>query len=69
MNFQTFRMVLRSFRTKIFAAFLLLAVLMAAQSSTAQGSPSERTYRQSKSAVEKALKELSGLLGCGVAEQ
>jgi hypothetical protein len=62
MNFQNFRMLLTWYRTKIFAAFLLLAVLMAAQSSTAQGSPSERTYRQSKSVVEKALKELQPAL-------
>jgi len=36
----------------------MVAHLMAAQSGFAQAGSSERTYRQSKSAVEKALKEL-----------
>src|ERR1019366_6208625 len=41
------------------AAFLLVVLLMAAvQNGSAQAGPYERTYRQSKSAVEKALKEL-----------
>jgi hypothetical protein len=41
-------------------SFLLLAALLmaAAQSGSAQADPYERNYRQSKSAVERALKEL-----------
>src|SRR6266403_5016682 len=40
------------------AAFPLVVLLMAVQSGSTQAVPYERTYRQSKSAVEKALKEL-----------
>jgi hypothetical protein len=45
-------------RPVLWSAFLMVAHLMAAQSGFAQAGSSERTYRQSKSAVEKALKEL-----------
>src|ERR1700675_3095127 len=62
MNFQNCRTALRSLSTRFFAGFLLVAFLVAAQSSTAQASPSERTFRQSKSVVEKALKELQPAL-------
>jgi hypothetical protein len=47
----------------LLAAFLVTMVLMsAAQSSGTQAGPYERTYRQSKSAVERALKELQSSL-------
>jgi hypothetical protein len=66
MNFQNFRMLLNwyrtKFRTKVFSVSFLIAALMVAQSSTAEVSPSERTYQQSKSVVEKALKELQPAL-------
>ena len=66
MNFQNFRMLLTwyrtKFRTKVFAVSFLVAALMVAQSSAAEVSPSERTYQQSKSVVEKALKELQPAL-------
>src|SRR4029077_12692986 len=40
------------------ALFPVVVLLMAVQSGSAQAGPYERTYRKSKSAVEKALKEL-----------
>jgi hypothetical protein len=47
----------------LLAAFLMTVVLMtAAQSGGTQAGPYERTYRQSKSAVERALKELQSSL-------
>jgi hypothetical protein len=48
----------RLLRAALRAALALVALLMAVQSGSAQALPNERTYRQSKSAVEKALKEL-----------
>ena len=48
----------RLLRAALRAALPLVALLMAVQSGSAQAVPYERTYRQSKSAVEKALKEL-----------
>jgi hypothetical protein len=49
----------RLLRATLWAAFLPVVLPMAAaQSDSAQAGPYERTYRQSKSAVEKALKEL-----------
>jgi len=48
----------RLLRTALRGVFPLVALLMAVQSGSAQVGPYERTYRQSKSAVEKALKEL-----------
>jgi hypothetical protein len=46
-------------RATLWAAFPLAVLLVAAaQSGSAQAEPYERTYRQSKSAVERALKEL-----------
>jgi len=49
----------RLLRATLWAAFLLAVLPMAAaQSGSAQAGPYERAYRQSKSAVEKALKEL-----------
>jgi hypothetical protein len=48
----------RFFRAVLRAVFPLVVLLMAVQSGGAQAGPYERTYRQSKSAVEKALKEL-----------
>ena len=48
----------RLLRAALRAALPLVALLMAVQSGYAQAGPHERTYRQSKSAVEKALKEL-----------
>jgi hypothetical protein len=58
----------RLLRAILGAAFLLIVVPMAAaQSGSAQTSPQagpyERTYRQSKSVVEKALKELQPSMG------
>jgi hypothetical protein len=47
----------RLFRGVAWAAFLLAGLMVAAQSG-AQSGGNERTYRQSKSAVEKALREL-----------
>jgi hypothetical protein len=47
----------RLFRAAAWAAFLLAALMVAAQS-RAQSGGNERTYRQPKSAVEKALKDL-----------
>ena len=49
----------RLIRATLRAAFLLVVLVMAAsQSGTAQAEPYERTYFQSKGAVERALKEL-----------
>jgi len=48
----------RLLRGALRAVFSLVVLLVAVQSSYAQAGPNERTYRQSKSAVEKALKEL-----------
>jgi len=49
----------RFVRAALWAALPLALILVsAAQSGSAQAGPYERTYRQSKSAVEKALKEL-----------
>ncbi len=48
----------RLLRAALRAALPMVALLMAVQSGSAQAVPNERTYRQSKSAVEKALKEL-----------
>jgi hypothetical protein len=48
----------RLLRAALRAVFPLVWLLMAVQSGSAQAGPYERTYRQSKSAVEKALKEL-----------
>lgn len=49
----------RLLRVALWSAFLLAALpIAAAQSDRAQAGLYERTYRQSKSAVEKALKEL-----------
>ncbi len=52
----------RLLHTTLWAASLPVVLLMAAQSGNSQASseagPYERTYRQSKSAVERALKEL-----------
>jgi len=46
-------------RAALWAALPLLVLMVGAgQSGSAQAVPYERTYRQSKSAVEKALKEL-----------
>jgi hypothetical protein len=46
-------------RRQLSSMFLLVALLMAAaQSGSAQAGPYERNYRQSKSAIERALKEL-----------
>lgn len=59
---------INAFRGALSSAFLLVAflsslVLMAAaQSGNEQPAPNERTYRESKSAVEKALKELQASL-------
>src|SRR5260370_23597498 len=54
-----FRAPGRLLRASLRAAFLPVVLLVAAaQSGSAQAGPYERTYRQSKSAVEKALKEL-----------
>ena len=54
-------------RTPVKCAFLLAALLAAAYICAAQsnppGAPYERTYRQSKIAVEKALKDLQPALG------
>jgi len=55
----SFRVPGRLLRAALPAAFLPVVLLVAAaQSGSAQAGPYERTYRQSKSAVEKALKEL-----------
>jgi hypothetical protein len=48
----------RLLRAALRAVFPLVVLLVAMQSGSAQAVPNERTYRQSKSAVEKALKEL-----------
>jgi hypothetical protein len=48
----------RLLRAALRAVFPLVALLVAVQSGYAQAGPYERAYRQSKSAVEKALKEL-----------
>src|ERR1700681_4013098 len=48
----------RLLRGALRAALPLALLLMAVQSGSAQAGPYERTYRQSKSAVERALKEL-----------
>jgi hypothetical protein len=48
----------RFVRVALRAVFPLVVLLVAVQSGYAQAGPYERTYRQSKSAVEKALKEL-----------
>ena len=48
----------RLLRAALRAVFPLVVLLVAAQSGSAQAGSYERTYRQSKSAVEKALKEL-----------
>ena len=48
----------RLLRAALRAVFPLAVLLMAVQSGGAQAVPYERTYGQSKSAVEKALKEL-----------
>src|ERR1019366_2289134 len=54
----------RLLRATLWAAFLLAVLLTAAvQSGGAQTGPYERTYRQSKSAVERALKELQPSMG------
>ena len=45
-------------RAALRAVFPLVVLLVAVQSGSAQAGSYERTYRQSKSAVEKALKEL-----------
>jgi hypothetical protein len=48
----------RLLRVALRAVFPLVVLLVAVQSGSAQAGSYERTYRQSKSAVEKALKEL-----------
>lgn len=48
----------RLLRAALRAVFPLVVLLVAAPSGSAQAGSYERTYRQSKSAVEKALKEL-----------
>ena len=48
----------RLLRAALRAVFPLVWLLVAVQSGSAQAGPYERTYRQSKSTVEKALKEL-----------
>src|SRR5260370_25186029 len=48
----------RFLRAALRAAFPLVVLLVAVQSGTAQAGSYERTYRQSKSAVETALQEL-----------
>ena len=48
----------RLLRAALRAVFPLVVLLVAVLSGYAQAGPYERTYRQSKSAVEKALKEL-----------
>src|SRR6266849_8702758 len=48
----------RLLRAALRAVFPLVVLLVAVQSGSAQAGSYERTYRQSKSAVEKALKEL-----------
>jgi len=54
----------RLIRATLRAAFLLVVLVMAAsQSGTAQAEPYERTYFQSKGAVERALKELQPSMG------
>jgi hypothetical protein len=53
----------RGFRSTLSSALLVAVLLMGgARSSRAQASPYERTFRQSKSAVERALKELQPAL-------
>jgi hypothetical protein len=54
----SFRIASRLLRAALRAALPLALLLMAVQTARAQAGPYERTYRQSKSAVEKALKEL-----------
>ncbi len=54
-----FQIASRCARAELWAALPLLVLMVGAgQSGSAQAVPYERTYRQSKSAVEKALKEL-----------
>src|SRR6266852_4461562 len=53
-----FRIASRFVRTVLWVALPLSLLLMAVQNASAQAGSYERTYRQSKSAVEKALKEL-----------
>src|SRR5258708_38317683 len=54
-----FQIASRCARAALWAALPLLVLIVGAgQSGSAQAVPYERTYRQSKSAVEKALKEL-----------
>ena len=48
----------RLLRDVLRAIFPLVVILVAVQSGSAQAGPYERTYHQSRSAVEKALKEL-----------
>src|SRR5258708_20770389 len=48
----------RFLRAAVGAVFTLVVLLVAVQSGSAQAGSYERSYRQSKSAVEKALKEL-----------
>jgi len=63
MTRRSFRVATLSIRRRFLpaalrAVFPLVVLLVAEQSGYAQAGPYERTYRQSKSAVEKALKEL-----------
>jgi hypothetical protein len=58
MTGRSFRGPSRLVHAELWAVFPLVVLLMAVQSGSGQAVPYERTYRQSKSAVEKALKEL-----------
>jgi hypothetical protein len=57
MTRQSFRFP-RRFRAALSSAFLLVAAQSGGAQASPQAAPYERTYRQSKSTVEKALKEL-----------
>ena len=64
MTRRSFRVPRRLLRAALWFAFLPAALpIAAAQSDSAQAGPYERTYRQSKSAVERALKELQPSMG------
>src|SRR3981081_1674785 len=58
MTGRSYRGPSRLVHAELWAVFPLAVLLMAVQSGSGQAVPYERTYRQSKSAVEKALKEL-----------
>jgi hypothetical protein len=58
MTGRSFRIASRFVHTVLWVALPLALLLMAVQNASAQAGSYERTYRQSKSAVEKALKEL-----------